>query len=154
MAGDDRIRISHLRSCSVVLDALLFSILARNRTRDRARARADDACRPPIDSPATLIGNCDIAGIRSRDVGQSEGITVIGHLELSERKGHFRAGAEHSAECSTRRCARFRSLGSDSNGIDFPLLFKWYLNHFSALFNARALNTRRRVYDSARFGIC
>lgn len=39
--------------------------------------------------PAALIGNWEIAGIRSRDVSQSEDITVIGHLKLPERKVTF-----------------------------------------------------------------
>lgn len=39
--------------------------------------------------PATLIGNWEIAGIRSGDVSQSQNITVIGHLKLPERKVTF-----------------------------------------------------------------
>lgn len=47
------------------------------------------AARAIYDIPATLIGNWEIAGIRSRDVSQSEDITVIGHLKLPERKVTF-----------------------------------------------------------------
>lgn len=52
--------------------------------------------------PATLIGNWEIAGIRSRDVSQSAGITVIGHLKLPERKVTFvLVRRAHLAKCST-----------------------------------------------------
>lgn len=47
------------------------------------------AARAIYDIPATLIGNWEIAGIRPRDVSQSQGITVIGHLKLPERKVTF-----------------------------------------------------------------
>jgi len=56
--------------------------------------------------PATLIGNWEIAGIRSGDVSQSENITVIGHLKLLERKVTFEYSyGAHLAKCLTWRCA-------------------------------------------------
>jgi len=79
--------------------------------------------------PATLIGNWEIAGIRSDDVSQSEDITVIGHLKLPERKVTFvlsyiwRTFGEMSYVTMRTRCDSYKRDRLEQNR-SFQIIFK------------------------------
>lgn len=86
--------------------------------------------------PATLIGNWEIAGIRSGDVSQSEDITVIGHLKLPERKVTFvLVWRTHLAKCSTWRCGVVATRSRENRAKStVPNNFQYYRIHLIIYF--------------------
>jgi len=91
--------------------------------------------------PATLIGNWEIAGIKSGDVSQSENITVIGHLKLLERKVTFvrRTFGEMSYVTMRTRPRENRAKSTLSNN------FQYYRIHDSIIYSKRIVSLTQYV---------
>jgi len=95
--------------------------------------------------PATLIGNWEIAGIRSGDVSQSENITVIGHLKLLERKVTFECSyGAHLAKCLTWRCALVQDR-IEQNRLFQYYNFQYYRIHDSIIYSKRIVSLTQYV---------